>query len=216
MTDQLIVWGTGGHAVSVSETIFAAGRRIDYFVSEDSNLAEFLGCRVLQNLSDLKPGAECNLVVAIGDNSARELVAASAAHRYPHIKFPVFIHPSASVASSARVASGTLVMQGAVIGAYAEVGEFCVVNSRANLDHECLMQDFASLAPGVTTGGRVSIGRRSAISLGAAIKHGVEIGEDVVIGAGSYVNRSIPDRSVAFGSPATIRRSRSPGDPYLG
>jgi acetyltransferase-like isoleucine patch superfamily enzyme len=107
-------------------------------------------------------------------------------------------------------------MQGAVIGAYAEIGHFCVVNSSASLDHESHMQDFSSMAPGAITGGGVRIGRRSAISIGAIIKHGVEIGDDVVIGAGSYVHESVPDGSVAFGTPATIRRSRSAGDPYLG
>jgi len=216
MTDQLIVWGTGGHAVSACETIIATGGHVDYFVSNDLSQQEFLGCRVFQNLPDLHPGVVRNLVVAIGDNWVRQSVVASIRRLHPNTRFPTFIHPSASVASSARVASGTLILQAAVIGAHADVGQFCVVNSRASLDHESQMQDFSSLAPGVTIGGRVRIGHRSAISIGAVVKHGIEIAEDVVIGAGSYVNRSIPAGSVAYGTPATVRRARSVGDPYLG
>lgn len=48
------------------------------------------------------------------------------------------------------------------------------------------------------------------IGAGCTILDGVTIGKGCVVGAGSVVNRSIPDYSVAVGVPARVVRSRVP------
>jgi acetyltransferase-like isoleucine patch superfamily enzyme len=83
------------------------------------------------------------------------------------------------------------------------------------LEHESVLKDFASLAPGAVVGGRSTIGERSAVGLGASVKHGISVGDDTIIGANSYVHRDISDELVAYGSPARVVRSREPGDTYL-
>jgi maltose O-acetyltransferase len=45
------------------------------------------------------------------------------------------------------------------------------------------------------------IGMRANILSG---KHGIEIGENVIVGAGSLVNRSIPSNTTVVGVPARI------------
>lgn len=47
------------------------------------------------------------------------------------------------------------------------------------------------------------------IGIGTIILPGVRIGKGVQIGAGSVVTKSIPDYTVAFGSPAKVVRDRS-------
>ena len=106
-------------------------------------------------------------------------------------------------------------MPGSVIGPNSQVGAFCIVNTGASLDHDSAMKDFASLAPGAVTGGRVEIGFRSAVGIGAAIKQGVVMGDDTVVGAKSYLNQDLPGGVIAYGSPAKVIRTRSPGEPYL-
>lgn len=59
----------------------------------------------------------------------------------------------------------------------------------------------------------VVIGEDSDIGVGTIILPGVTIGKGVQIGAGSVVTRSIPDSTVAFGSPAQVMRYRSGGEP---
>lgn len=215
LSTRVIIWGTGGHAVSVSETVRAAGGHIVGYVSEDPLPTTFQDLPVFQELPQSEAGEKVRVVVAIGDNWTREQIVTRLRTSHPEIEFPAFEHPSASVASTAKIAAGAIIMQGAIVGAAAEVGEHCLINTRASLDHESQLQAFSSLAPGAITGGRVRIGRRSAICIGAIIKHGVEVGEDVVVGAGSYVHESLPARSVAYGTPAKVRRARAAGDPYL-
>lgn len=55
----------------------------------------------------------------------------------------------------------------------------------------------------------VTIGNNVWIGGGAIILPGVNIGDNVVIGAGSVVTKSIPDNSVAFGSPCRVIRENN-------
>ena len=54
----------------------------------------------------------------------------------------------------------------------------------------------------------VSISDDCDIGIGSIILPGVTIGRGVQIGAGSVVTSSIPDYSVAYGSPAKVTRTR--------
>ena len=110
---------------------------------------------------------------------------------------------------------GTVVMAGAVINAQCKIGNFCIVNTRASLDHDCVMEDYASVAPGVTIGGSVAIGELSAICIGAVVAHRVRVGRDTVVGAGSTVLKDLGDGVLAYGTPARRIRERTPDEAYL-
>lgn len=215
MPTTVIVFGAGGHAVSVAETVLASGQSIDCFVDETSGSDQLLGCPVLSSMPGDFAATTGSIVIAVGDNSARQAVWTRLTERYGLGCFPTLIHPSASVSQLAVLAPGSVVLQGAIVGSKATVGLCCLLNSGSILEHEAQLGDFASLAPGSMTGGRVSIGARTAVGIGAVIKHGVAIGHDSVIGANSYVTKDLPSDVVAYGTPARIIRSRAAGDSYL-
>jgi acetyltransferase-like isoleucine patch superfamily enzyme len=102
-----------------------------------------------------------------------------------------------------------------LINPNAGVGAFCIVNTNASLDHDSVMEEFASLAPNASTGGNVRIGAFSAICQGANVIHGLAIGEHTVVGAGSTVLHSLPPFVVAYGTPARVVTNRQAGDKYL-
>jgi len=154
-------------------------------------------------------------VVAIGDNSARHRVFTREHERSPHLEAMRVVHPSAVVSGTADIGPGSIIMAGAVVGNGCRVGAGALLGTRSSLDHDSVLGDFASLAPGATTGGRVRIGDRTAIGLGADVIHGMTIGSDTVVGAGALVVEDVPDCVVAYGAPARIARSRDPDDPYL-
>ena len=54
----------------------------------------------------------------------------------------------------------------------------------------------------------VEIGEGAWIGVGVSVLKGARIGAHSVIGAQSLVNTTVPDWSVAFGSPASVRRHR--------
>ena len=213
---EAIIIGSGGHAVSIAETVQASGVRIIGFIGEVRNQTTLFGLPIMTEEQALQAPLEASLVLAIGDNFKRERVWQRWTELVGPQRFPPFVHPSASVASSAQIHPGTLVMQGAIVGSKAQIGIGCLINSGAIAEHEVDLQDFSSLAPGATTGGRVRVGRRTAISIGATVLQGIDIGDDAVIGASSLVNSDIPAKVVAYGSPARVVRSRNLGDQYLG
>ena len=212
----VVVVGAGGHAVSVAESVQAAGYELVAFTSDRGSGETLLDRPVLDAIPQDHLDSGGLVVVAIGDNSAREAAWRALMSTVPMDQCPALIHPSASVSALATVGPGTVILQGAIVGSAAHVGTGCLLNSGSVLDHESTMADFSSLAPGAVTGGRVSIGRGSAVCIGAVVRHGLMIGSDTVVGAVSYVNADVPSGVVAYGTPARVVRKRQLGDPYLG
>ena len=206
------ILGAGGHGAVIADIAQASDISLMGFIDVTKAGGRHMDLPIYAGLDQVEAK---QLVIAIGDNFKRQQVAEQVKLRAPNLEFPSLIHPKASVAQTASIGSGTVVMAGAVVGPKTTVGDFCILNHRASLDHDCLMADYASLAPGAVTGGGVHIGNRTAISLAASVKHGVVVGNDTVIGANAYLNKDLGDGWVAYGSPAKPVRRREPGEAYL-
>lgn len=74
--------------------------------------------------------------------------------------------------------------------------------------HEFKLDDVAVMDQGRTAKG-VRIGNNSWIGAGAIVLDGAEIGSDAIIGAGAVVTKSVPDRAIAVGMPASVVRMRT-------
>lgn len=154
-------------------------------------------------------------VIAIGDNWWRRKIYADLVKDCPNLKFPIVQHPSAVVAGSAEIGKGSVILAGSHVGPGTRIGEFCILNTGSSIDHDCTMSSFASIAPGVLTGGLVRIGECSAVGVGASVSDRISIGNHSIVGTGAVVVRDIPDLVVAYGNPAKVMRSRHEGETYL-
>jgi sugar O-acyltransferase (sialic acid O-acetyltransferase NeuD family) len=212
---DIVIFGAGGHAKVVFDIIQKQQKfNVIGFISADTSLIEFQGLPHYQpdHLQKLKCHAG---LVAIGDNSLREEVVKSILSVDSTFNFVVALHPSAQIGRDVFFGPGSVVMAGVNVNSGTVVGLHCVLNTGSNIDHDCHLQDFSSLAPGCTLGGAVQIGYSTAVSLGANIIHGISIGEHTVIGAGSTVLQNIESYVVAFGTPCKVIRRRSRGEKYL-
>jgi len=218
---RLVILGTGGHGLVVADAVLAmGGYELLGFVS-DVDDREVLGVAPkLGEESDLfelvSTRGVSSVAVAVGDNAVRKMVVERLRDSLSdRVSFPAIIHPMASIGVKATIGDGSVVLSGAVVGPRACVGEYSIVNTRASIDHHGELGNYASLAPGVTTGGNVSIGEGSAVSIGSTVLHGRAIGKWSVVGADATVIDDVPDRVVAYGTPARVVRDRNPGDNYL-
>src|SRR5690606_9989097 len=91
-----------------------------------------------------------------------------------------------------------------------KIGKGVLLNVHASVSHGSTVGDFVEISPGVRITGRCSIGSFTSIGTNACILPGVSIGENVVIGAGSVVNKDVADNSVVVGSPARLVRRQDP------
>jgi sugar O-acyltransferase (sialic acid O-acetyltransferase NeuD family) len=152
----------------------------------------------------------------VGDNWVRRRLVRLIQRLTPHFIFINAVHPSAILGKNVSLGSGTAIMPGVIVNSNSTIGDHCILNTRVSIDHDGILFDFSSLAPGVCCGGNLRLGSGAAISLGTQVIENVCIGSWSVVGAGSLVLGEIPDNVVAYGSPARIIRNRRAGEPYLG
>jgi sugar O-acyltransferase (sialic acid O-acetyltransferase NeuD family) len=166
-------------------------------------------------LDRAEPRGAGGFVVAIGDNATRGALIERLVAECPQLPLCTVVHPAASIARDATIGDGSIVLAGAIVSNGCSVGRGVLLGTRCSIDHDTVIDDYASLAPGVTTGGTVRVGRATALGVGANVVHGITIGADTVVGAGALVLDDIPERVVAYGVPTRVARSRAPGEPYL-
>lgn len=212
---QIIIFGSGGHAVSVANVAISSGYSVNKFIDSRKGGEKLVGIDIVASIFEVIDIEGFDYAIGIGDNFVRSRIFYEIIGQFRLLNFPALIHRSACISEFCSIGYGTVVMPNAVVGPNTEVGRFCIINTQASIDHDGTMCDFSSLAPGVVTGGAVTIGVRSAISIGATIKHAIKIGADVVVGASSYVNKSLDHNLIAYGTPARVVRSRAAGAPYL-
>lgn len=215
MSSDIVIVGTGGHAVSVTNVALSCGMNVVAYVDDNKAGQRLLNIQVISKQQCIDTYPTENFAIAIGDNAIRELLYKEYKSNLPKSKFPSLIHQSAVAGISAEIGSGTIIMPQANVGPNSRVGKLCILNTLSSIDHDCDMKSFSSIAPRVVTGGNVKIGFRTAVSIGTSIKHGIVIGDDVVIGANSYVNKVIDNNIVAYGTPCKFVRSRTKGEHYL-
>ncbi len=208
---KLVIWGASGHARVVADIVRLMGRfEIVGFlddVSAGRRGSEFAGARILggaEMLAELHKSGVTNLLVAVGDCSARSRLAARA--KQMGFTLPTAVHPSAVVAAGVSLGAGTVVVAGSVVNPGAVIRDNVIINTAACVDHDCVIDHGAHVGPGVCLGGYVTVGARAWLGLGAIVKDRVSIGAGAIVGAGAVVLRDVPDLVVAYGVPARIRR----------
>ncbi len=153
--------------------------------------------------------------ISIGDNYTRKHVRDSIISLIPEFDFVNAIHPTVSIGRNVKMGIGIVMMAGVVVNPDSVIEDFCILNTGAQLEHNCHMGEFSHLSAGSITGGKVKLGKFSTITLGVTIIDRVTIGENTVVGSGAVVLEDLPDHVLAYGSPAKIIRSREPGERFL-
>lgn len=87
------------------------------------------------------------------------------------------------------------------------IGRHFHANLYSYVEHDCVIGDFVTFAPGVHCNGNVVVEDHAYIGAGAIIKQGrpgqpLVIGRGAVIGMGAVVTRSVPAGTTVVGNPA--------------
>ena len=155
-------------------------------------------------------------IIALGDNYSRYLAYKSLLQRFGEIVLATIVHPTAYISKRAKIGKGSVVCGGVFVGPETVVGKGVILNTNCSVDHDCCLSNFVSVGPNAVLGGNVEVGERSVIAISTTISNNVIIGCDNIIGANSFVHRSIDrSREVWFGSPARKIRSRGVDEKYL-
>ena len=194
MRDLFIVGagGFGREAVWTVERINATATEPQWnvigFADDDPQKAEgnFEGYPMLgsvEKASRDNPGA--SVFIAIGDNAIRrQLYARLRGH-----DFPALIDPSAQVSPTTEFKHGTFISLEAVVSVGTEIGKFVIIHSRAGVGHDCVVGDFANLAPGVSLSGHTKVGADVFMGANSCTAPGVTVPDGTVVACGTPVTK---------------------------
>jgi sugar O-acyltransferase (sialic acid O-acetyltransferase NeuD family) len=209
-TRRVFVYGARGHGKVVADILISSGESgFAGFVDDREELrgTTVMGFPVVGNGEWLRREASnSRLAVALGTGESRSRRLLTARCRSWEIAILTLVHPAATVSRSARLGPGTVVMAGAIINPEANVGAGVIVNTGAVVEHDVEIGDYAHIAPNAAMGGASRLGSFSHLGLGAVVLQCVSVGSHTIVGAGAVVVHDLPDRIVAIGIPARIRR----------
>lgn len=203
MTDRICLFGDGGHAsvlkdiaklnnISI-EAIF--DDRYEIAVEKESVLYGSIKYGIEYMKSDHK-----NVIISIGSINIRKLLVEKL--QSAEVNFINLVHPNAIISDTVTMGVGNVFMAGTIVNANSIIGNHCIVNTAATIDHDCQLEDFSQLSPGVHLCGGVSIGEAVNIGAGAVIIPQIKVAHNVVIGAGAVVIKDIDGGTTFVGVPA--------------
>lgn len=148
---------------------------------------------------------EIKVVVAIGDNEVRKKVVGKA--KEGGLGFCTIIHPNVLMTPFVTLGEGVMVTAGVIFTNQIKIGNHVIINLDVTIGHDTIIEDFVNLNPGVHINGNNKIEEGAYIGSGAVTIQDITIGKWSIVGAGAVVVKNIPERVVAIGVPAEVKKS---------
>ena len=207
----LVLIGAGGHAKVVLALAVARGRKIigvcDPVLVRDG-VSVWNGIPVLGDDNALSQ-LDCSTFELI--NGIGQLVGSPLRRRIferfsgAGHHFAILIHPAAWVAPGVKLAEGVQIMAGAIIQPGVLIGENTVINTKASIDHDCIVGAHVHVAPGATLCGNVELEQDVFVGAGAVLIQGLCVGHDAIVGAGVTLTRNLECKQVLIGAPSRLK-----------
>jgi sugar O-acyltransferase (sialic acid O-acetyltransferase NeuD family) len=207
---RVIFYGGTGQAKVVRPLAERAGAKLAAVVDDTPGLAPpfpdvplLLGWAGLESFlaRESTPGA-LGFCVTIGNPHGAARVALHEHLCARGLRPVTLAHESAVIAADAALGDGCQILPGAIVGPEARLGRAVIVNTKASVDHECVLEDGVEIAPGATLCGLVHAQRYAWVCAGATVLPRVRIGEGAIVGAGAVVRHDVPAGAVVVGVPA--------------
>lgn len=200
--NPVVLIGYGRHAVSVISTLTSAGRKIAGYtdlepVSENPFNIQYFG-KDEQYLSN--PDESAEHFCTIGENAVRERLQEKYTNK--GLSFTNIIHPTAFVEKTVKLGNGIFIGAMSYVNGLTRIGDGAIINNHVNIDHDCVIGNYAHLAPGTCLTGNVLVGPRSFLGCGCRVIPETIIESDAVVGAGSLVIRNVKSGQTVYGHPA--------------
>ena len=108
-----------------------------------------------------------------------------------------------------EIASGAALSPFVTLTSNIKIGKCFHANLYSYVEHDCIIGDYVTFAPGVKCNGNIHIEDHAYIGTGAVIKQGTPdkplvIGKGAVVGMGAVVTKSVPPGVTVVGNPARI------------
>lgn len=194
-----ILLGAGGHAKVIIDLIYKRGEECLLFDDIKQPGETVLESKIVGPLDCCKKYRNNKAVIAVGNNKIRKSISG----KYD-LNYSVYIHPSAEIGHDVVIGEGTVIMAKTVINSGCKIGRHCIVNTGAIIDHDCTIEDYVHICPGVNLAGSVIVEELCWIGIGSVLINNIRIGKNITLGGGAVVNRDLRESGIYVGCPARL------------
>ncbi|MFC2081641.1 acetyltransferase [Candidatus Bipolaricaulota bacterium] len=210
----IAIVGAGGHgrvALECMELSGALDAEVVFFDDRWSEIDAMDGVEVLGPVSVLASDDRYrNVFVGIGDNRDRLRITNMLVSAGKTLL--TVVHPKTMISPRSALGVGTLAVAGTVVNRDARVGNSVILNTSCTVGHDCVVEDFAQISPGVNLGGAAVIERGAFLGIGVKVGPEARVGAWSVVGAGAVVLRDLPPQTFCIGIPARAVRPLRPDE----
>ena len=145
------------------------------------------------------------VLIAIANSKIREEITNKI--KSDNINLWSVFSPNSIIMDNVEIGKGCAISPFVTIGSNAKIGTNFHANLYSYIEHDCIIGNYVTFAPGVKCNGNIRIADHVYIGAGAIIKQGttdnpLQIGEGAIIGMGAVVTKNIPPGEIVVGNPA--------------
>ena len=151
------------------------------------------------------------VVIAIANSRIREKIALQL--QQDEIKMWSICADNVVLMDEVDLGEGSALSPFVTVTSNIRIGKCFHANLYSYIEHDCLIGDYVTFAPGVKCNGNIHIHDHAYIGAGAVIKQGTPnqplvIGQGAVVGMGAVVTKSVPAGVTVVGNPARIMQKK--------
>ena len=209
-----IIWGATGQAKVVYDILLSEGAEVIHLFDNNLNtesplagipisygpdgLLSFIDTLIDQQINPAD--VDCIAAIGGGHGEARETMTLFMERHGFNPRS--LIHKSAIISPFADIGRNVQLLAGSIIGAFASVGDYSIINSGANVDHDCTIGKNCHLAPRAALAGEITVEDNVFVGTNATILPRLRICSGATVGAGAVVTKDVLPGAVVLGNPA--------------
>ncbi len=191
---NIIMLGSGGHAKVLIDIILSNKLKVYAIIDTRLELAEDF-----KNIKHIKKDKEIEkkysperyeILNGIGIIPGKKILLRKKLYDYYKklgFNFTKVIHSTAVISKNSKLGEGINIMAGCTIQPGTEIKQNSIINTGANIDHDCFIGENVHIAPGVTLCGNVKVGENSFIGAGVVCIPGTVVPPNSIIPAGKIL-----------------------------
>ena len=183
------------------------------FVDDNPHASQLNGHRVLTYAQWLaEPAASRHICLAIASGTVREKLVVRCAT--DGVAFFEVRAANVVVMDDVQIGPGSVLCPFVTLTSNIRIGHHFHANLYSYVEHDCLIGDFVTFAPGVHCNGNVVVEDHAYIGTGAILRQGkpgdpLVIGRGAVVGMGAVVTKNVAPGTTVVGNPARVMEPRA-------
>ncbi|MDO5674080.1 MAG: NeuD/PglB/VioB family sugar acetyltransferase [bacterium] len=178
------------------------------FIDDQPQAGQVNGQRIVRYAEILAcPATERHVALAIANSAVREKLAQQCSQ--DGILPWTVQAANVVVMDEVQIGQGALLCPFVTLTSNIQIGRYFHANLYSYVEHDCIIGDYVTFAPGVHCNGNIVIEDHAYIGTGAIIKQGnpgrpLVIGHHAVVGMGAVVTKDVPAGTTVIGNPARL------------